>query len=405
MNLLESIRTSLGAIASNKLRAFLTVLGIVIGVAAVVALSSLGEGVQAMVRGEIEGMGANVVYIQAMQPRDSNTPALLTMGDAQALMDPFNAPSLTLVSPASRGQATAKYGEETKSVSVIGTNAAMASINSLTLAAGGFLTEHDLENQAAVAVIGWNVYTDMFAEGEYPLEKTLIIDGVRFRIVGVLEATGGMLGTDDALYVPISTAQSRLFPDRSLSGEYTLSAIYASAASTAANDAAVEEIKTTLRDLHGIAEGDEDDFMVTSQQEILDMSGEILGVLTAFLGAIAAISLLVGGIGIMNIMLVTVTERTREIGIRKAIGATSEAILGQFLIEALLLTLSGGLLGVLIGVTLSEVLGPVLGVTPQVTSGMLLLAAGVCTAVGVLFGVYPAMRAARLRPIEALRYE
>jgi putative ABC transport system permease protein len=224
--------------------------------------------------------------------------------------------------------------------------------------------------------------------------------------VGVVEEQGGFTNDDDTLYVPLTTAQTRFFPQRTLSGERPVAAIYVSVVDETRVDAAVEEITTTLRERHDLVAGDPDDFRVTSQQAVLDIASQITGVLTVFLGAIAGISLLVGGIGIMNIMLVSVTERTREVGIRKAVGATKRDILLQFLLEALVLSFLGGMLGILLGVSganLISNLSP--DIVTKVTAGTLTLAAGVASTVGLVFGVYPAMRAASLRPIEALRYE
>jgi putative ABC transport system permease protein len=255
-------------------------------------------------------------------------------------------------------------------------------------------------------VLGWNAYADLFAEGEYPIGEMVSIDDVRFEVVGVLEQQGGFGNEDDSVYVPLTTAQARLYPQRTLSGERPVAAIFASVADEGQVEAAVAQIEATLRARHDLAPDDEDDFQITSQQAILDFAGQITAILTLFLGAIAGISLLVGGIGIMNIMLVSVTERTREVGIRKAVGATKRDILLQFLLEAIVLSFLGGLLGIALGVTGASVIGNLSAdLATRVTSGTLILAAGVASAVGLVFGVYPALRAANLRPIEALRYE
>jgi putative ABC transport system permease protein len=267
-------------------------------------------------------------------------------------------------------------------------------------------TEADLDDETRVAVLGWKVYADLFSADDYPLGQTITIDGIHFEVVGVLEQQGGFGNEDDSIYVPLSTAQARLFPQRTLSGERPVAAIFASVADETQVDAALTQIAETLRERHDLAPDDEDDFQITSQQAILDMAGEITAVLTIFLGAIAGISLLVGGIGIMNIMLVSVTERTREVGIRKAVGATRRDILLQFLLEAIVLSFLGGLLGIALGVASANLIGNLSpDLATKVTSGTLALAAGVASAIGLIFGVYPAMRAANLRPIEALRYE
>ncbi|MGD8463755.1 MAG: ABC transporter permease [Anaerolineae bacterium] len=406
MSIYESLRTATTGLTTNKMRAALTMLGIIIGVASVVALLSIGEGVEEAITGEIQGLGANLIFITADQPEDSTSPAFITTADAEALEDPFNAPSLVAVAPAMQGNLRVDHGDEAASLTVSGTNAQYESVRNVEMVMGGFLTDADLDDQAKVAVLGWGAYSDLFAQGEYPVGQTISIDGVRFEVVGVVEEQGGFTNDDDTIYVPLTTAQTRFFPQRTLSGERPVAAIYVSVVDETRVDAAVEEITATLRERHDLVTGDTDDFRVTSQQAVLDIASQITGVLTVFLGAIAGISLLVGGIGIMNIMLVSVTERTREVGIRKAVGATKRDILIQFLLEALVLSFLGGMLGILLGVSganLISNLSP--DIVTKVTAGTLTLAAGVASTVGLVFGVYPAMRAASLRPIEALRYE
>ena len=406
MSILESLRTAAVGLTTNKMRAALTMLGIIIGVASVVALMSVGEGVQATIADEIQGLGSNLVFINADQPEGQSAPAQLTTADAEALADPFNAPALVAVSPLMQGNLPVAYDETTTIVSVGGVNERYLDVRSMGVSMGGFLTEADLEDEARVAVLGWNVYADLFAADDYPLGQMITIDGIRFEVVGVLEQQGGFGSEDDSVYVPLTTAQARLYPQRTLSGERPVAVIFASVADEGQVDAAVTQIGETLRERHDLAPDDEDDFQITSQQAILDMAGQITAILTLFLGAIAGISLLVGGIGIMNIMLVSVTERTREVGIRKAVGATRRDILLQFLLEAVVLSFLGGLLGIALGITGATLIGNLSpDLATRVTSGTLVLAAGVASAVGLMFGVYPALRAANLRPIEALRYE
>jgi putative ABC transport system permease protein len=406
MSIFESLRTAMTGLTTNKLRAALTMLGIIIGVASVVALLSIGEGVQETITGEIQGLGSNLLFVRADQPEDSTAPAYITTADAVALADPFNTPSLVAVAPTMQGQLRVSHGEESTSLTVIGTNGQYDDVRSLELVMGGFLTEADLEDQARVAVMGFGAYSDLFAEGEYPVGQMITIDGIRFEVVGVLEEQGGFGSDDDTIYVPLTTAQTRFFPQRTLSGERPVAAIYVSAVNETQVDAAVEQISDVLRERHNLAPDDADDFQVTSQQAVLDIASQITGILTVFLGAIAGISLLVGGIGIMNIMLVSVTERTREVGIRKAVGATKRDILLQFLLEAIVLSFLGGLLGIALGMAGANLVS---NLTPdlvtKVTVGTVSLAAGVASTVGLVFGVYPAMRAANLRPIDALRYE
>ena len=406
MSILESLRTALIGLTTNKMRAALTMLGIIIGVASVVALLSVGEGVEATITDEIQGLGSNLVFVTADQPEGQTAPAQLTTADAEALADPLEAPALVAVSPLMQGSLPVSYGDTTTNVSVGGVNAQYLDVRSMGISMGGFLTDADLEDEARVAVLGWNAYADLFAEGEYPIGEMVSIDDVRFEVVGVLEQQGGFGNEDDSVYVPLTTAQARLYPQRTLSGERPVAAIFASVADEGQVEAAVAQIEATLRARHDLAPDDEDDFQITSQQAILDFAGQITAILTLFLGAIAGISLLVGGIGIMNIMLVSVTERTREVGIRKAVGATKRDILLQFLLEAIVLSFLGGLLGIALGVTGASVIGNLSAdLATRVTSGTLILAAGVASAVGLVFGVYPALRAANLRPIEALRYE
>jgi putative ABC transport system permease protein len=388
------------------MRAALTMLGIIIGVASVVTLLSVGEGVEATIADEIQGLGSNLVYVTPDQLEDQSAPAQLTTDDAKALADPFNAPALVAVSSLMQGNLAVAYGDTTTHVNVGGVNSHYLDVRSMGMSMGGFLTDADLDAEVRVAVLGWNVYANLFADGDFPVGRSITIDGIRFEVVGVLEEQGGFGSEDDSVYVPLTTAQARLYPQRTLSGERPVAAIFASVANEGQVDAAVTQITETLRERHDLASGDEDDFQVTSQQAILDMAGQITAILTLFLGAIAGISLLVGGIGIMNIMLVSVTERTREVGIRKAVGATRRDILLQFLLEAIVLSFMGGLLGIALGVTGANLISNLSSdLATKVTSGTLVLAAGVASAVGLVFGVYPALRAARLRPIEALRYE
>ncbi len=418
MSIFQSMRVALGGLTANKMRSFLTMLGIIIGVAAVIALLSVGQGVQVAVTEQIQSTGSNLITIVPGALRTSNvqyavtggsTQGGLTSEDAAALVD-AGLPSVALVAAELSSGGQVVYGSSNANGPVLGVTPSYPIVRNLTMANGEFIDEIHMDALSRVAVLGAKVAETLFAD-EDPIGQTVKINRINFRVIGVLEAKGGMgfSSVDNSTLVPLTTAQRRLFGGgRGFGVGQRVSAIYVSAVSENLVDSAITEVTEVLREQHKIA-SQQDDFTVISQKQILEVFSEVTGLLTAFLGAIAAISLLVGGIGIMNIMLVSVTERTREIGIRKAVGAKRRDILSQFLVEAISLSLVGGVGGIAFGWLMSQIINNMkIGSPPLVTvisPDAVVLAVGFSVAVGLFFGIYPATRAAALHPIDALRYE
>jgi len=413
MTLWESIRMALRSLGSNKMRAGLTMLGIIIGTGAVIALLSVGEGAQRAITGQIQSIGSNLIFVFSGQisPNQSRvtryTP--LTRQDAEALNDPSRLPHVAAVAPEINRNAVVTMGGESVNVTLIGTTPEYQFVRSAFPAYGDFFTNAEEAATARVVLLGWEAAERLAGDAEAALGQTVRINNIQFQVIGVLERKGGQGfggGSRDLIaIVPLSTAHQRLYGGRFLSAQgRTVDLINVSAVDEQSIDLAIEEITWTLRQRHRI-EFDEDDFTVASQQDILGVLNQITNILTIFLGAIASISLLVGGIGIMNIMLVSVTERTREIGIRKAVGARRRDILGQFLVESTVLSIFGGLVGIAFGWGVSRIVNSLGTFTAYVSPKAVALAFGSSLTVGLFFGIYPASRAANLNPIEALRYE
>jgi putative ABC transport system permease protein len=391
-------------------------LGIIIGVGAVITLMSAGEGVSVYIEEQFQGIGSNLLFVLPGSEDEafSGPPGTtvggseLTNDDADALRDPVRAPDVAAVSATYTRPTVVATGKRDMIADVEGVAPDYARVRNWYPEIGDFVGQVDVDSQARVAVLGKTVAEELFPDDPLPLGQTVRINDVPFRVVGLMEEKGGSSfgDQDTVVFVPLTTAQARLFSARSLSGGYQVTAIFVQAISEERMDAAADQIAGILRERHDIAFTDEDDFSIISQSDVIDVFGDITNVLTIFLGAIAGISLLVGGIGIMNIMLVSVTERTREIGLRKAVGARRRDILWQFLLEAVTLSVAGGVIGIGLGSVGATVISRLVeGFDAIVTAQAILLATTFSAAVGLFFGIYPAQRAARLNPIEALRYE
>jgi putative ABC transport system permease protein len=402
------LKEALESLNANKLRTGLTMLGIVIGVAAVVSMLAVGQGAGSSITDSIETMGSNLLFVT--KNNDVTNPEPLTLADAEAILDSGGAPNVLSVAPTVGTNKDISFAGNSMSASITGLTPAYSSVRNENVSVGRFISQEDIDSHATVVVIGADIVTEMFESTTDALGNKLRIGNNLYQVVGVLESKGGtaMGSSDNQVYVPISTALSRLITRSSAHEEVNL--ISVSAISSEAMDDAMNEITTILSNRHNITGDEENDFEVFSQETFTEAADSITGVLTVFLGGIAAISLLVGGIGIMNIMLVSVIERTKEIGLRKAVGARDYDIMMQFMVESLIIGLFGGILGVLLGWGISSVISQfaVMGGTTlnaKLSWDSILLAVTFSVTVGLVFGIYPARRAAKLEPVEALRTE
>lgn len=403
MDSFESIKMATTTLRANKLRSALTMLGIIIGNASVIAMVGIGQGAQKFVSGQFESLGTNVLFVvpgnRDAQRTTVDLPKTLVLEDAEAIAT--QVPTVAKVAPQLHSRALVTYKNKNTYSLIVGTTPEYTAVRNFNAETGRFLTQLDVKRNNQVVALGSDLAKRLFGN-QNPIGQQVRIKNVRFSVVGVMESKGAVLGTnyDDSAIVPVSTMASRIIGENSPYG-VNLTFISVSAKNDASVEAAQFQIKNLLRLRHKITR--EDDFSVESQKDVLEIAGTVTGALTLMLAAIAGISLLVGGIGVMNIMLVSVTERTQEIGLRKALGATQQDVLIQFLIEAVLLSAAGGLLGTALGVGGVLLIGVVTPFAAGVSPVAIALAVGVSGAIGVVFGVVPARRAAQLDPIVALR--
>jgi putative ABC transport system permease protein len=408
-NWLDPLSTAWTGVVTHKLRSFLTMLGIVIGVGAVITLMSVGKGSTEQILANIQSMGSNLMTIRGGASMSggvrgamggSNT---LTLEDSEAIAAQVT--NITAVAASSSSNLQLVAGEENTNSQVTGVTVDYPTVNNLTVAQGAFFSEAEYQRSAKVAVLGSNVAETLFGESS-PVGQKIRMGSMIVTVIGVLESKGGMMNSsDDAVYIPLTTLQQEVALTRTSQGEKVVSSITLTVSDEKYADQVEADITSLLRTRHRLAANADDDFNIQSMSDVTETLSETSGTMTLLLGAIAGISLLVGGIGVMNIMLVSVLERTREIGIRKALGARNRDIWGQFLLEAAVLTLAGGIVGIIGGWSISWLIDKMEFVNTVVTSDIVLMAVSVSVAIGLFFGFYPAWNASRLNPIEALRSE
>lgn len=406
MNITNLIKIALFALRRNKFRAFLTMLGIIIGVASVIAMLAIGEGSKQSIQNQISSMGSNMVIVmpasQQMGGVQLGGGNMKTLETADVKAVATSCPSLTAVSPEVRSSGQVVYGSENWPTSFYGVDIGYLDIKKMKISQGRMFTSQEVKTAAKVIVVGQTVVENLFGKGVDPVGKSIRFRNIPLKIIGVLAEKGeNTFGQDqdDLIAGPYTTVQKRILAITHIQ------AIFASAKSEELTTQASNELTSALRKAHQLREDEDDDFQIRTQQELVNTFSSISNILTILLGAIAGISLLVGGIGIMNIMFVSVTERTREIGLRMSIGGRGIDILMQFLIEALLLSIIGGILGILLGIGSSSLIASFTGWPIQVMTSAVVMAFLVCAAIGIFFGWYPARKASRLNPIDALRYE
>jgi putative ABC transport system permease protein len=406
MSILMTIRIALKALGRNKLRTALTMLGMIIGVAAVIAMVALGTGAQAMIEEQVKTAGTNLITIYAGSAQapggvrgGAGSSSRLTPEDAEALRD---VPGVQYVAESSGSRLQLIYGNQNWNTSVEGTSPDLPAIRSWPVKYGTFFTDEDVRSAAKVVVLGSNVADTLFGEGIDPTDVQIRVRNHVFRVIGVMStkgSSGGGVNMDDQVFIPHTTLLKRI------SGQQFLQRIYVSAASADAIPTVIAGVTSTLRTEHGLSNGEEDDFMIQTLDDIVALRTQTANTMTNLLAGIAGVSLVVGGIGIMNIMLVSVTERTREIGLRLAIGARSFDVLLQFLIEAIVISIVGGAAGIAIGYLVSELLRIYQGMAASIPLNAVLIAVMFSAGVGIFFGFYPARKAAGLDPIVALKFE